>query len=528
MLEKRPSTPDDLKPTGRPELYYPKLLGGVRFLKPLALKLHPADNVAVALHTLEAGTEVVIDGQVISVRDTVPAFHKLALEDLSAGTPVVKYGSPVGDAKSAVGSGSWVHSHNLATRLSGLIDYRYEPGAGYEPVSPSELTFDGFVRSSGKVGTRNEIWVLPTVGCVNNPADTIARICNEQYADRIDGIYSFGHAFGCSQSGEDLENTRRVLAGLMCHPNAGGVLLLGLGCEDNQLESQLELADDVDRMRLRYFNSQDVEDEVEGGVSAVRELVAVIEDDKRSACPASDLIVGTECGGSDALSGITANPLVGRAADRLVAEGGGVILSEVPEMFGAEQTLMNRAVNETVFTEIVSLINDYKSYFTDQGCPIYENPSPGNLDGGLTTLEEKSLGAILKGGSAGVTEVIGYGGRKHSDGLALLNTPGNDPASCTALVAAGANVLLFTTGRGTPFGAPVPTIKISTNTALHERKPGWIDFNAGALADGTARMEELESDLLDLLLHVASGRLQTNNERRGFRDIATWKTGVTH
>jgi len=314
----------------------------------------------------------------------------------------------------------------------------------------------------------------------------------------------------------------------MRNPNAGGVLLLGLGCEDNQLEKQLDAAGDVDPLRIRYFNSQEVEDEVERGVEAVRELVNLAQHDRRTECSVSELIVGLECGGSDALSGITANPLVGRVADRVVAEGGGAILSEVPEMFGAEHTLMNRAVDKEVFSDIVNLINDYKKYFADQGHPIYENPSPGNLDGGLTTLEEKSLGAIRKGGDSRIVEVVRYGDRSNGKGLALLNTPGNDPVSATALVAAGATVLLFTTGRGTPFGSPVPTIKIATNTQLHDRKPAWIDFNAGAVADGAATIDELETELLDLLLYVSSGRVQATNEVRGHRDIAIWKSGVTH
>jgi len=363
---------------------------------------------------------------------------------------------------------------------------------------------------------------------VNHAAERIVRACSEQFVGRIDGVFSFAHPYGCSQSGHDLDNTQRILAGLMRHPNAGGVLLLGLGCEDNQIESQLEAAGEFDRSRLRYFNAQDIDDEVERGVEVVRELVSLMEHDSRTERPVSDLIVGLECGGSDALSGITANPLVGRVADRVVVEGGGSILSEVSEMFGAEQTLMSRAVNEDVYSNIEGLINDFKQYFIALGRPIYENPSPGNLEGGLTTLEEKSLGAIKKGGSAPVAEVLRYGDTKRTAGLSLLETPGNDGVSTTGMVAAGATAILFTTGRGTPLGSPVPTVKISTNTSLYERKPGWIDFNAGALADGSAEMGALESGLFDLLLDVASGRTQANNERSDYRDIAIWKTGVTH
>ncbi len=497
-------------------------------MKHSVLKLHPTDNVAVALEPLAAETEVVVDGPSITVCDAVPAFHKFALEDLREGASVRKYGAAIGETTRPVVRGAWVHSHNLETGLSGAVDYRYEPNGAADQGHPSGLVFEGYRRSNGCVGTRNEIWILPTVGCVNNSAEAIGRMSNESFGQHIDGIHAFGHPYGCSQSGDDLTDTRRVLAGLMRNPNAGGVLLLGLGCEDNQLENQLDAAGDVDRLRIRYFNSQEVEDEVERGVEAARELVNLAQHDRRTECPVSELIVGLECGGSDALSGITANPLVGRVADRVVAEGGAAILSEVPEMFGAEQTLMNRAVDKEVFSDIVHLINDYKKYFADQGHPIYENPSPGNLDGGLTTLEEKSLGAIRKGGDSRIVEVVRYGDRSKGQGLALLNTPGNDPVSATALVAAGATVLLFTTGRGTPFGSPVPTIKIATNTELRDRKPAWIDFNAGAVADGTATIDELETELLDLLLYVSSGRVHAANEVRGHRDIAIWKSGVTH
>jgi altronate hydrolase len=519
-----------LNPTGRPELYYSKALHSARerTVKPLVLKLHPSDNVAVAPFSLPAGTDVTVDGRSISLCEAVPAGHKIALAELSVGTQVVKYGHSIGEITQPVRRGEWVHTHNLKTSLSGVIKYQYKPTVWSSDSEPTGCAFNGYLRANGDVGTRNEVWILPTVGCVNHAAERIVRACSEQFVGRIDGVFSFAHPYGCSQSGHDLDNTQRILAGLMRHPNAGGVLLLGLGCEDNQIESQLEAAGEFDRSRLRYFNAQDIDDEVERGVEAVRELVSLMEHDSRTERPVSDLIIGLECGGSDALSGITANPLVGRVADRVVAEGGGSILSEVSEMFGAEQTLMSRAVNEDVFSNIEGLINDFKQYFIALGRPIYENPSPGNLEGGLTTLEEKSLGAIKKGGSAPVAEVLRYGDTKRAAGLSLLETPGNDGVSTTGMVAAGATAILFTTGRGTPLGSPVPIVKISTNTSLYERKPGWIDFNAGALADGSAEMGALESGLFDLLLDVASGRTQANNERSDYRDIAIWKTGVTH
>ena len=431
-----------------------------------------------------------------------------------------------------VARGWWVHSHNLKTSLEGLTEFTYNPTGASLPRSAQALsggpTFLGYRRKSGRVGTRNELWILSTVGCVNHAAERIARMASERYAGKIDGVYHFAHPYGCSQLGDDLQNTRRVLAGLMRHPNAGGVLVLGLGCENNQMEGLLATAgDQLDRDRLRFFNSQEVFSEVEVGLEKVEELVAIMQQDVRTECPASDLIIGHKCGGSDGFSGITANPLVGRIADKLTAVGGGVLLTEVPEMFGAEQVLMNRAATEGVFRDIVRMIDDFKQYFLRHEQPIYENPSPGNKAGGLTTLEEKSLGAIQKGGRATVTRVLRYGEPAAAGGLSLLEAPGNDGVSATAMTVSGATVLLFTTGRGTPLGFPVPTIKVSSNSPIAERKPHWIDFNAGRLLDGTATMEQLADELFAFVLDVASGRKQTNNEKHGYREIAIWKSGVT-
>jgi altronate hydrolase len=491
------------------------------------LKLHPSDNVAVSLTPLDAGTQVSIDGRSLLVQENVPVGHKIALAELPAGSHVVKYGQPIGSTTQPVGRGTWLHSHNMRTNLEGVLDYRYQPVASSAQAAGAGATFTGYGRSNGAVGTRNETWVLNTVGCVNRSAARIARICSEQFGDCVDGVHTFAHPYGCSQSGDDLENTRRILAGLIGHPNAGGVLLLGLGCEDNQVDSLLQVAGDVDRARIRYFDSQDVDDEVEHGVALVGELVNVMQQDCRAEHPISDLVVGLKCGGSDGLSGVTANPLVGRIADRITAHGGGVILTEVPEMFGGEQALLNRAASEMLFREIERVVNDFKQYYLSHGRPIYENPSPGNIAGGLTTLEEKALGAIGKGGSATVTEVLRYGEPKRTPGLSLLEAPGNDGVSMTAMVASGATILLFTTGRGTPMGSPVPTIKISSNTAIYEMKPRWIDFDAGVAQEDSVGMGDLEADLFDLLLDVASGRMQTNNERNDYREIAIWKTGVT-
>ena len=506
-----------------------------------AVRIHPADNVAVAVRALSAACEVAVAGERIVVREEVPAGHKIALRDLEPGEPVVKYGFPIGEVTAPIGRGAWVHSHNLKTSLEsadrpGLPERTRNAERGSRNSCsafrvPTSALFHGYRRPNGRVGTRNELWILNTVGCVNRAAERIAREGAERFEGKgaIDGVYSFSHPYGCSQLGDDLRNTQRVLAGLLRHPNAGGVLVLGLGCESNQMDGLLALAGDVDRARLRFFNSQDVTDEVDAGLGALGELATAMACDARQSCPAADLVLGHKCGGSDGLSGITANPVVGRVADRLTALGGRVILTEVPEMFGAEHLLMDRATGEGVFRDVVALVDDFKAYFRRHGQAIYENPSPGNVAGGLTTLEEKSLGAIQKGGAAPVTEVLRYGdaAAQGGGGLSLLEAPGNDGVSSTALVASGATLLLFTTGRGTPLGFPVPTLKISSNTPIAEKKPHWIDFNAGALLDGAATLDALEDDLFALILDVASGRRLANNERHGYREIAIWKAGVT-
>lgn len=491
------------------------------------IRIHPSDNVAVAVQPLAAGAEVWLDGAPLAVRDAVPVGHKVALADVPAGAPVVKYGYAIGRAGVPIARGEWVHEHNLRTGLSGEQAYAYRPAPPPAVAQGPVPVFQGYRRAGGRVGTRNEVWIVNTVGCVNRAAERIARLAGERFAGRVDGVYAFGHPYGCSQLGDDLAHTRRVLAGLIRHPNAGGVLVLGLGCENNRLPDLLAEAGAVDPRRIRYFNTQDVDDEVEAGLEAVAALVDVAAGDRREACPASDLIVGLKCGGSDAFSGITANPLLGRVADRLTGYGGTALLTEVPEMFGAEQQLMDRAADAAVFEQVVEMVNRFKRYFLDHGQPVYENPSPGNREGGLTTLEEKSLGATQKGGRAVVTQVLGYGEPARRGGLALVYAPGNDAVSVTAEVAAGATLVLFTTGRGTPIGFPVPTLKVSTNTALYARKPHWIDFDAGALLAGTASMDELADRLFADLLAVASGERRTRAEENDYREIAIWKEGVT-
>jgi altronate hydrolase len=497
------------------------------------VQVHPDDSVAVLVSAQPYGTILEVGGARITLAQDIPAGHKLALRAHAAGEAVVKYGMPIGIASAPIAVGDWVHSHNLVTALSGTLTYAYNvaaPALAPAPAAPIRdmPTFDGYRRADGRVGTRNEVWIINTVGCVNTAADRIAQAARAAYGDQVDGVYAFSHPYGCSQLGDDLQHTRAVLAGLMRHPNAGGVLVLGLGCENNQMAGLLGVAgESIDPTRLRWFNTQDVMDEIEEGVAAVGELVARMASDTREPCPASDLLLGHKCGGSDGFSGITANALLGRLADRVTALHGGVVLTEVPEMFGAEQVLLDRAVSREVWDALVQMVNDFKQYFLKHGQPVYENPSPGNKAGGLTTLEEKSLGAIQKGGRAPVTQVVRYGQPAAREGLTLLEAPGNDGVSSTAMTASGATMLLFTTGRGTPLGFPVPTIKVSSNSAIAAKKPHWIDFDAGRLLDGATTFEQMTDELLAYVLDVASGRVRTNNETHGYREIAIWKDGVT-
>jgi len=485
-----------------------------------------SDDVAIALETLEAGTSVLVGEQSVRLRDVIPKGHKFAVRAVPAGAEVRKYGFPIGQASHDIAAGDWVHSHNLRTGLSGTLDYRYAPVLPMAIAAPPDTArFAGYRRADGRVGTRNEIWVLCTVGCVARTAQRIAERANARYAGRVDGVLALTHPFGCSQLGDDLQRTRRLITSLARHPNAGGVLIVGLGCESLQMPLLIEGMGAADGTRLRYFNAQQSDDELEQGLQAVAELVAVAEQDRRESCPLSDLVIGLKCGGSDAFSGLTANPLVGRIADQVAAAGGTPILTEIPEIFGAEHLLMARAESAAVFESVADVVNDFKRYFLDHGQPVHENPSPGNIAGGITTLEEKSLGAVQKGGHSTLREVLRYGERASRHGLVLLEAPGNDAISSTALVAAGATVLLFTTGRGTPLGFPVPTLKISSNSALAAAKPRWIDFDAGRVLHDVSP-EQATNELMTLVLATASGA-PARNELNEEREIALWKSGVT-
>jgi altronate hydrolase len=490
-----------------------------------AMQIADEDDVAVALHPLEAGQDVRVGAHVVTLTQDIPAGHKFALTPIKAGAAVRRYRAPIGIAQTDIAVGEHVHSHNLHTALAGERAYAFTGGkAAAAQVDEAARQFMGYRRADSSVGTRNELWILPTVGCVGRLGERLAVSGNRMAAGRIDGVHAFNHPFGCSQLGADLDGTAAILASLAMNPNAGGVLLLGLGCESNQLDALLTRIPEARRARMRVVRAQSESDEFAAGETAMAELIALMAADARTPAPLSELRLGVKCGGSDAMSGLTANPLIGRMADAVTEAGGTAILTEIPEIFGAETLLLERATSRDVFDRLSALVNGFKRYFIDHGEPVSENPSPGNIAGGITTLEEKSLGAVQKGGVAPVSDVILYGERVARTGLTVLEAPGNDAVSTTALAAAGATITLFSTGRGTPLGSPVPTIKIASNSALADRKPGWIDFDAGqALNIG---MDAAARALLDRIVAIASGE-PARNEANDERAIGIWKRGVT-
>ncbi len=488
------------------------------------LKISAGDSVAVALVPLNTGKVLDVEGQQVTLISDVPAGHKFALKEIKAGEPVIKYGFPIGQAKCDVQTGEHVHVHNLKTLLSSELSYEHHPSVNQlEPKEPA--TFMGYPRANGKVGVRNELWILPTVGCVNDVARVLERMAQSLVGDGVENVYAFPHPYGCSQMTADQDNTRQILADLATHPNAGGVLVLGLGCENSSADHIKAHMGEYDESRVRFLVCQQVEDEIDESMKLLRELADNMRHEKRVPCPASKLVIGLKCGGSDGFSGITANPAIGGFSDLLIAQGGSTILTEVPEMFGAETILMDRCETSELFDKTVSLINDFKRYFEEHHQTIYENPSPGNKAGGISTLEDKALGCTQKSGFAPVKDVLKYGQKVEKSGLNLLSAPGNDLVAATALAASGSQIVLFSTGRGTPFASPVPTIKIASNENLAKHKRNWIDFNAGRLLSGR-ELPDLAQDLMDYVLRVASGE-QVCSEKNGYHDMAIFKTGVT-
>ena len=494
-------------------------------------RIDAADNVAVTFIALPAGTCVELpDGEQLEVSEEIPIGHKLALQDIAAGTPVIKYGASIGNARQDIAKGALVHTHNVKTGLSDKQDYQYRPVSSeresfvWQDPQPLQV----YRRANGKVGIRNEIWVIPTVGCVNGVADNLIKEFNA-LGDRsgVDGIYTFPHPYGCSQLGGDHERTRKTLQNIALHPNAGAVLILGLGCENNQISAFREsMPEEIDPQRIRFLAAQDVADEIDAGLELLEQLYTIAAQDKREAADWSDIIIGLECGGSDAFSGITANPLIGRVSDYVIGQGGTTVLTEVPEMFGAEHILMEQSASREVFDKTVAMINNFKDYYIAHDQPIYENPSPGNKAGGITTLEDKSLGCTRKAGKSPVIDVIDIDQRVNHKGLNLLNAPGNDIVATTSLGAAGCHLVLFSTGRGTPLGGFIPTLKVATNSALAQKKVNWIDFDAGALANPENNPDDVLADFLTTITAVINGK-PTSAEVRNNREIAIFKTGVT-
>ena len=496
------------------------------------VKIHEQDNVAVALRPVKQGEGFMVGGREVVTAEEIPQGHKFALVPIKAGEEVIKYGFRIGYAREDIFPGQWIHVHNITTALGDLLTYTYKPTVTKTQQDLSAGTqhakrpcFQGFRRSDGKAGVRNELWIVPTVGCVNSIAQAIALNGQKYVKGSIDAVAAFPHPYGCSQMGEDQENTRKILADMIHHPNAGGILVLGLGCENSNIPVLMDYIGEYDKKRVRFLQCQDVEDEMEEAMKLLGELADYAGSFQRESIDASELIVGMKCGGSDGLSGITANPVVGAFSDILCANGGTTILTEVPEMFGAETILMNRCETPELFDQTVNLINDFKNYFKRHDQTIYENPSPGNKKGGISTLEDKSLGCTQKSGSSPVKGVLAYTEPVKVKGLNLLSAPGNDLVASTALAMSGAQIVLFTTGRGTPFASPVPTIKISSNTRLAGHKEKWIDFNAGRMVEDKTK-EDLAEALFSLVLEVASGK-RVKSEEAGYHDWAIFKQGVT-
>lgn len=490
------------------------------------IKLHPTDDVAIAMRNINAGEILPVDGEDIIVNENLDKGHKVALRDIAKSENVIKYGAPIGFALEDIKKGGWVHTHCVKTTLNDELEYQYQPEfIDQQPATPSpEVSI--YRRENGEIGIRNEIWLIPTVGCVNGMISQMVREFKQRHPQLdIDGIHVFPHQFGCSQLGDDLETTRVLLQNMALHPNAGGALVVGLGCENNQLSAFRDGLGEYDENRIKFLITQQADDEIEEGVALLEQIYAKVSQDKRLPGTLSEVKFGLECGGSDGLSGITANPMLGYFSDYLIAQGGTTVLTEVPEMFGAETLLMSRCKDEATFNKLVSMVNNFKGYYKAHNQPIYENPSPGNKKGGITTLEDKSLGCTQKAGTSQVQAVLNYGERLQVPGLNLLDAPGNDPIATSALGAAGCHMVLFTTGRGTPYGGFVPTLKIATNSELANKKKRWIDFDAGVLINDVS-MEQVHGEFVQLLVDIVNGK-PTCNEVNDIREVAIWKKGVT-
>ena len=490
------------------------------------IRINDEDDVVVLLEEGIKDDNINVYGKQITLLENIPKGHKVAIKNINKECNILKYGYSIGKAKEDIKEGEWIHTHNMQTELDGILKYDFKKNEIKQEKIKEDIYFKGYVRDNGEVGIRNEIWIINTVGCINKTCSILSKEAKKFLNENIDGIYNFEHPHGCSQLGNDLKNTRKILSALVNHPNAVGVLVVGLGCENNTLDSFKEMLEPINHDRIKFLNIQEVEDEIEEGMKLIKELVKYSSKFKRENIHISKLKIGLKCGGSDAFSGITANPLLGRLSDKIIKLGGTSIQTEVPEMFGAETILFDRSESKDIFDRSVNLINDFKEYFIRYGQSIYENPSPGNKKGGITTLEEKSLGCVQKGGKSVVTDVLKYGDRSTKSGLNLLYGPGNDQVAVTVLAAAGAHMVLFTTGRGTPYGGPIPTLKISTNSDLYNKKKHWIDFNAGKILENND-CKEIDESFFNIILDTASGKYITQNEINGYKEISILKDGVT-
>jgi len=492
------------------------------------IQINSSDSVCTALENMRKGETVYVNSELIRLKEYIPAGHKIAVTNLKQGAHVLKYGTPIGSAKQDIQAGEWVHIHNMTTNLKGILKYQYHPAdKNKKSLSKPVKTFQGYLRRNGEVGIRNEIWVIAVTACVNGTIQILEKKASRlEGIEAIDGVFSYGHPYGCSQTGEDLERSIRMLSSLAKHPNAGAVLIVGLGCESIPMDSIKDSLGEYDSRRIRFLITQNCEDEIQVGIHLLKELLDQCRNDRRSALPLSMLRIGLKCGGSDGFSGITANPLVGVVSDLFVEAGAGSVMTEVPEMFGAEHVLFSRCTDKKIFSKAVKMLNDFKNYFLSHEESTHENPSPGNIEGGITTLEEKSLGCILKGGSSPVVDILEIGEQAEKPGLSLLTGPGNDPVSVSILTVSHVHMILFTTGRGTPFGGPVPTLKISSNNHLARRKPVWIDFNAGEILRN-GNLNTYAAELFKLSIQVASGEKYTLNELNGYREFHIFKTGIT-
>lgn len=490
------------------------------------MKMNPRDTVAVALRPIEAGEQLEFEEYTVLAVEQIPQGHKIALKGFEAGEVITKYGSPIGHATVAIPAGGWIHTHNIKTTLAGEEEYEYLPDMHPVTYPVRDLTFQGYRRKNGKVGIRNDLFIIPTVGCVNGIAEQMLLEFKTLHPDlgTFDNITVLKHPYGCSQLGDDHRMTRSILLDAVNHPNAGGVLVFGLGCENNIVSEFRSMLGEFDETRVKFLVAQEVGDEVEAGMVLLEQLYEAAQDDAREPVPLSELNIGLKCGGSDGFSGITANPLLGAFSDFIISQGGTSVLTEVPEMFGAEKMLMARAINHEVYEDIVSLINNFKQYFLSHGESVYENPSPGNKAGGISTLEDKSLGCTQKAGTSPVVDVLQYGEKLRKKGLSLLQAPGNDLVAASALAASDCQLVLFTTGRGTPFGSFVPTIKVATNSEIFAKKGHWMDFNAGPLLE--VPMADVLEEFIAYIIDVASGQ-KTRNEQNEVRELAIFKTGVT-